>query len=396
MKLNSNIMRKEGNFRWAIISFLCAVLLLSCKKDSDTPNPDGGGNDNRGNAQIEIDKEQTTQNLFADDRSAGLSFTTKGAWTSAIREQGTANREAARTAEDTWLSISPDHGDSAGRYNISISLEPNTTNVERKAAIIIRSGGDSIIIDIIQKAVTNPAGGELGSGPTGTLSWRFTEDGTLTISGNGAMPDYNFSSRPWVAHSYAVKTIIIGNGVTSIGGYAFFECSNATSITIGAGVTSIGEYAFYSCRSLTSVSIPSSVTSIGGWAFYGCSSLTSVSIPSSVTSIGEGAFYQCSSLTSVSIPGSVTSIGMNAFRNCSSLTSVSIPSSVTSIGYDAFAGCSSLTSVSILATTPSLEVLFGFGHIGSNAILYVPAGSVSAYQQVLPNWQSYFSEIRGL
>ena len=91
---------------------------------------------------------------------------------------------------------------------------------------------------------------------------------------------------------------------------------------IGSAVTSIGNYAFYNCSDLTSMTIPDSVTSIGDNAFSGCFKLTSVTIPDIVTSIGEYAFYNCSGLTSVTIPDSVTSIGGDAFSSCSSLTSV--------------------------------------------------------------------------
>ncbi len=92
-------------------------------------------------------------------------------------------------------------------------------------------------------------------------------------------------------------------------------------------------------------SVTCSVTSIGGWAFYNCSGLTSVTIPNSVTSIGEYAFSYCSGLTSVTIPNSVTSIGSSAFSYCSGLTSVTIPNSVTSIGNMAFFHCDSLSFI---------------------------------------------------
>ena len=128
------------------------------------------------------------------------------------------------------------------------------------------------------------------------LTWTLDGDGTLTISGTGKMWDYSYDSNaPW----YSIKCVIISDGVTNIGNYAFYYCS-----------------------SLTSVTIPDSVTSIVEWAFYNCSSLKSVTIPDSVTSIGYSAFCDCSSLTSVTIGNSVTSIGTYAFRDCTGLTEI--------------------------------------------------------------------------
>ena len=117
-------------------------------------------------------------------------------------------------------------------------------------------------------------------------------------------------------------------------------------------VTSIGNYAFWNCSVLTSVDIPDSVTSIGNSAFSLCSGLTSVDIPDSVTSIGVFAFRGCSSLTEVTIPDSVTSIGGFAFGGCSNLIEVTIPDSVTSIGNGAFNYCTSLTSVTFMGKEP--------------------------------------------
>ena len=131
---------------------------------------------------------------------------------------------------------------------------------------------------------------------------------------------------------------------------AFYKLTKLKSVTIGNSVTSIGYYAFEGCTGLTSVTIGNSVTSIGNYAFEGCTGLTSVTIGNSVTSIGYYAFEGCTGLTSVTIGNSVTSIGSDAFYGCSGLTSITIPSSVTSIGSDAFFGCTGLCSIKMNAT----------------------------------------------
>ena len=177
---------------------------------------------------------------------------------------------------------------------------------------------------------------------------------TLTISGTGAMADYYAGSAPWYGKSDTIKTIIIEDGVTSIGKNVFFNCNIAKSITIPLSVESIGEGAFNSCSSITCISIPDSVTSIGNHAFYDCTNLISIEIPNSVTSIDYYAFGYCTSLTSVEIPSSVTSISKSTFCQCTSLTSIVIPDSVTSIGEYAFEWCTSLTSVEIPSSVTSI------------------------------------------
>ena len=194
---------------------------------------------------------------------------------------------------------------------------------------------------------------------------------TLTISGTGAMWDYNYysSNQPWANYKDQILYVIIESGVTSIGNSAFDSCSN-----------------------LTAVSIPNSVTTICPVAFSDCSSLTSVTIPNSVTSIGTSAFKYCSSLTSVTIPNGVTSIGFRTFYKCSSLTSVTIPNSVTSIGEGAFYGCSSLTSVHITDLKAWCKILFCYDYYGSrydsNPLFYAHhlyLNGVEIEKLVIPN-----------
>ena len=192
------------------------------------------------------------------------------------------------------------------------------------------------------------------------LIWTLDSEGTLTISGEGAMEDYSSCSYvPWYrSYSSSIETVVIESGVTSIGSSAFWGCSSLISITIPDGVTNIGNSAFSGCSRLSSITIPEGVTSIGLHAFYKCGNLSSITIPDGVTSIGERTFYNCSSLSSITIPDSVTSIGWGAFYSCSSLSSITIPEGVTSIGGDAFAYCSNLSSIDLTA---------GVLHIGSSA-----------------------------
>ena len=128
-----------------------------------------------------------------------------------------------------------------------------------------------------------------------------------------------------------------------------------TSYTIPNSVTSIGDGAFEDCTGLTSITIPDSVTSIGDSTFEDCTGLTSITIPNSVTSIGCWAFWGCTGLTSITIPNSVTSIGSWTFKDCRSLTSITIPNSVTSIGCEAFYHCTGLTSITIGNGVTSIE-----------------------------------------
>ena len=245
------------------------------------------------------------------------------------------------------------------------------------------------------------------------LKWKLTDEGVLTITGTGKMKDWDYNNHsPWHTDK-SVKQVIIDDGVTTIGEWAFRGCSSLTSVTIPNSVTTIGEEAFRDCSSLTSITIPNSVTTIGESAFRGCSSLTSIRIPNSVTTIGGEAFSHCRALTSVTIPNSVTTIGEWTFCECSSLTSVTIPNSVTTIGSGAFSFCSSLTSVTIPnsvttigsgafyycneikqitseAVTPPDCYRYAFKGINTRECkLFVPKNSVDAYKREY-GWKEFF------
>ena len=179
----------------------------------------------------------------------------------------------------------------------------------------------------------------------------------------------------------SLTSIIIPNSVTSIGGGTFQGCSSLTSIVVESGNTmydsrencnAIIETAsntlIAGCQSTT---IPNSVTSIGDWAFADCSSLTSITIPNSVTSIGERAFEYCSSLTSVTIPNSVTSIGDSAFYDCSSLIDIycyatTPPVCVEDTDYSSFVGVSKHSYIHVPAgTIPDYQLATGWRYFSN-------------------------------
>ncbi len=283
----------------------------------------------------------------------------------------------------------------------------------------------AVILSLIMIISAIPITASAGT-VTGTcgenLTWTFDDStGTLTISGTGAMDDYDYNNRPWESYEYDIIKVVINNGVTSIGDDAFNYCTSLTSITIPDSVTTIGVRAFDYCTSLENVTIGDSVTAIGDGAFSNCTSLTSITIPDSVTTIGygafshsayendtnnwendvlyigdhlirarsdlsgeykikegtltiaAGAFWYCTSLTSVAIGDGVTSISENAFRDCRNLTSITIPDSVTIIGDQAFYGCQSLASITIPDSVTS---------IGRSAF------SHSVYENDTNNWEN--------
>jgi hypothetical protein len=148
----------------------------------------------------------------------------------------------------------------------------------------------------------------------GSLSWVLAND-TLSFSGRGAMPDYLGVPSPWTDNKN-VKSIIIGDGITGIGIYAFDGCSNLASIMIPYSVRTIGSYAFVRCSALVSIAIPSAVGTIGGGAFHSCTSLASITIPNAVTQIGLYAFSGCTGLADVTVEWAAPiSIAGGVFEN---------------------------------------------------------------------------------
>ena len=216
---------------------------------------------------------------------------------------------------------------------------------------------------------------------TGVLSGK-----TLTISGTGAMPDFDFPNgnlAPWwnyealgMLTSFGnfklegeLKKVVIKDGVTNVSDYALFFLPAATQVTLPESVTRIGRYGIAMCSKLTGMSIPKGVAGIGDFGLAG-NGLTAITLPDGLQSLGRGAFDSCASLTNTTLPaaitavpgkcfadctkllnvkyaGTVTAIGDLAFESCKALTAAPIPETVTAIDKAAFTGCTALTDVTI-------------------------------------------------
>lgn len=212
---------------------------------------------------------------------------------------------------------------------------------------------------------------------TGKLTWTLTEDGVLTITGEGPMPDYRdggtSETPPWYPHVNRISSLTIGEGVTRIGDYAFMLCSFVTKVVIPESVTSMGDWAFWHCSKLATVTFEkgSQLKTIGGGYsnssdYYGAFSdcpITSIEIPASVETIEAAAFKGCLALAKITfekginlkkISGGYSEnrntdgyfYGHGAFAKCTALTSIEIPASVEVIEPEAFWGCSALITVS--------------------------------------------------
>lgn len=217
----------------------------------------------------------------------------------------------------------------------------------------------------------SPTEGNCGANGGDNITWKVEQNGdtandgeqgwTLTLTGNGAMADYNvfdYSHQPpWYWAHNEITQVIIHKGVTHIGDYAFSGIFNPQEIDIPDGVETIGDYAFDGCfggHGKTKLVLPDSVTHIGMGAFDGCTFLHNVTLSKNLTDIGDGAFANCGELLEIQIPAGVKTIGAGAFQSCTKLESIDIPSSVTNIGAVAFYSCVSLSNITIPSSVTTI------------------------------------------
>ncbi|MBR6808408.1 MAG: leucine-rich repeat protein [Clostridia bacterium] len=206
---------------------------------------------------------------------------------------------------------------------------------------------------------TDPETDDVIGGVTGRVTWTL-DSGVLTISGHGAMSSYYVASAPWYEYRSEIRTVIIEDGVISVGTYAFYNYDSLTSVILPSSVTSVGDYAFAYCTAMKNITLPDNVTSIGTHAFGSCVSLTKINIPKSVTTIGKSAFTDCQSLQKINVASgnkNYTSVDGVLFDKAmttlmqyplgNSKAQYNIPESVTSIETTAFISCLYLKSIEV-------------------------------------------------
>lgn len=233
------------------------------------------------------------------------------------------------------------------------------------------------IPDLNMDAILSSFGAAATSGDFGEnscLHWEVTGSlltgKTLTISGKGAMPDFNFPESilaPWwnyealgMLTSFGsfklegeLKKVVIKDGVTNVSNYALFFLPAAEQITLPESVTSIGRYGIALCSKLNGFSLPKAVTGIGDFGLAG-NNFTSISLPDGLQTLGRGAFDACASLSGMTLPAAITAVPGKCFADCTKLLTVDYKGEVTAIGERAFEGCKSLTKAPIPATVTAL------------------------------------------
>lgn len=227
----------------------------------------------------------------------------------------------------------------------------------KAVAVVSKNNVTSAYSRSVSVTVPDPSkGGKCGD----NVEWKITGD-TLYISGSGKMYDYDNrdSSKNKVPWKKSFSKVVISDGVTSIGSYAFEGCESLSSVSIPASVKSIGERAFQFCMSLSSIVIPEGVETIGNSAFSAAEGLKRITLPNTLKSIGSAAFAQLIDLETITLPEGLETIGDSAFIGCDRLKTLTIPASVKSIGASICRDCKSFTGYTVSEANPYYCVVGG-------------------------------------
>lgn len=213
------------------------------------------------------------------------------------------------------------------------------------------------------------------------------ENGVLTIGGSGAIANYTESEpAPWSDRTLEINTIIIKNGITSIGNYAFANTTKLTKAVVSNSVEFIGIGAFYA-TGISEINLPNSVKTISKLAFANAH-IKKINLSRGLKYAAERVFYNCQNLTTISIPEGVTTIDYEAFKDCVNLTEISLPTTLTDIELEAFSNCSSLAKIKVYFSDPYQCLAYGKFPNANTAEIYVPKGTATFFKEC-DYWEPY-------
>ena len=224
-------------------------------------------------------------------------------------------------------------------------MKPNKRIVGALLAFALLLGA----LFVTSSLISAESAAAVGSGWSGYVQWVLTDDGVMRVYGSGAMKNYTTKTEmPWYKYAGQIEALVIEDGVTSVGSYAFYGMPALRSVEMADSVTSIGDYAFKNAAALETVEMPARLSNLGDSAFYACTSLRSIEIPASLYTVKPYAFKNCTALAEVIFhEGNLMKLSDGAFYGCTSLTQIEFPACLDIIDGYCFKGCSALASITI-------------------------------------------------
>ncbi len=198
------------------------------------------------------------------------------------------------------------------------------------------------------------ASGNCGAeGDGSNVTWVLTTDGTLILSGTGAVAAYEKrKDTPWGDYNDQILRVEVQKGITSVGGFRY--CFTLQEVSLPEGLISLDEFAFMDCQKLQEIRLPKSLKTLGDGTFAGCHALPEIELPEDLETVGEGALMNCLSLTSVVIPASVTEMGDRPFSGDWALKTVEIKGNVPRLSSSSFYECDALQEVLITGSVGTI------------------------------------------
>ena len=303
-------------------------------------------------SEVDLTKAAQTGDLSSEVESAEEA--PAGDLTSEV-ESGEEAGKSDLTSEVKSVAVAPYSFDDAtgvkyfGKaafYNITTEETTEEATEEPAAEATAReAAAEAITANLGKPAADAASGNTCGE----NLTWTLGSDGTLTITGTGAMTDFDAKGAPWYDSRSDIRKIVISSGVTTVGRCAFYNCSGVTQVTLPQSLVSIGQAAFMGASMQSTLTLPGSLEKIGSQAFEGATGLKTLTIPDSVTVLGSSVFDTCHSLETITIGDGVTTIPSMAFWNASKLKNITLPAYLKKIDSQAFYKCLSLQNIELPA-----------------------------------------------